>query len=333
MRRHLRLKSWQAAAAAVVLAVSGAGASAQGSPQAQAPQPSPPGPPATDVYLVSLAEPALWTAEAVVNISDSPGYDNQPSFMRDSRSVLFTSNRDGQQSDIYRYWIADRKLTRLTETAESEYSATVVPAGNGFSVIQVEADGTQRLWQFSFAARAGGGLESSVVLPDVKPVGYHAWIDADTVMVFVLGEPATLQRAAPGSPLTETVAGNIGRSLVAIPGTRAVSFTTRDENGVWWIKRYDADTREVTTIIHAVEGDGEPHTAWSRDGRLFTASGTRIFMWKAGAADWTPIGDLTAAPVQRISRLAVSPDARWLAFVAEPRTEHPAPSTSTEQKH
>ena len=287
-----------------------------------APAPPAQAPPDTDVYLVSLADPAAWTAESVTNISDAPGYDNQPSFMRDSRSVLFTSGRAGDQTDIYRYWIADRKLTQLTSTAESEYSPTVVPAGNGFSVIQVEADNTQRLWQFSFAARAGGELERSVVLPELKPIGYHAWVDADTVMVFVLGQPATLQRASPGSALTETVTEGIGRSLVAIPGTRAVSFTTRDENGVWWIKRYDAGTREVRTLIHAVEGGGEPHTAWSRDGRLFMASGTRVFSWKEGAADWSPVGDLAAAPVRNVSRLAVSPDGRWLAFVAEGRDEH-----------
>lgn len=284
-------------------------------------------PPDTEVFLVPLADPAAWTAESVVNISNAPGYDNQPSFMRDSRSVLFTSARAGEQTDIYRYWIADRKLTQLTETAESEYSPTVVPAGNGFSVIQVEADRAQRLWQFSFASRQGAGLESSVVLADVKPVGYHAWVDADTVMVFVLGEPATLQRASPGSALTETIASDIGRSLVAIPGTRAVTFTTRDENGVWWIKRYDATTREVRTLIHAPEGlpgNGEPYAAWTRDGRLFTAAGTRIFSWHDGAADWTPVGDLSVAPIQNISRLAVSPDGRWLAIVAEPVA--PAPS-------
>lgn len=294
--------------------------------QAQAQPAARPAPavPDTEVYLVSLADPAAWTAESVINVSSSPGYDNQPSFMRDSRSVLFTSNRDGKQSDIYRYWIADRKLTQVTETPESEYSATVVPSGNGFSVIQVEADNTQRLWQFSFGVRAGSALQSSVVLPELKPIGYHAWIDADTVMVFVLGQPATLQRASPGSSLAEVVTGNIGRSLVSIPNARAVSFTTRDENGVWWIKRYDADTREVRALIHAVEGPGgsaEPHTAWSRDGRLFMASGTKIFWWKEGAADWTPLGDLSAAPVANISRLAVSPDGRWLAFVAEPRVE------------
>lgn len=282
-------------------------------PPATSPQVQP-APPATDVFIVSLADPAKWSAASVTNISASPGYDNQPSFMRDSRCVLFTSNRDGKQSDIFRYWISDRKLTQLTETAESEYSATVVPAGNAFSVIQVEADQSQRLWQFDLS-----GKSPQVVLPDIKPVGYHAWIDASTVMVFVLGEPATLQRATPGSAQTEVVTGNIGRSLVSIPRSKAVSFTTRDDNRVWWFKRYDAGTREVRTLVQAPDGaTGEPYAAWTRDGRLYTAAGTRILSWKEGETGWTLVGDLAVAPIANISRLAVSPDGRWLAFVAEP---------------
>jgi len=284
-----------------------AAAAALQQPQQPAPQP----PPATDVFLVSLAAPA-WTASSVSNISASPGYDNQPAFMRDSRSVLFASNRDGRQTDIYRYWIADRRLTQVTSTPESEYSPTMVPAGHGFTVIQVEADQTQRLWQFDLA-----GTSPQVVLPDVKPVGYHAWIDASTVMLFVLGQPATLQRATPGVAETQTVASGIGRSIGAIPNTKAVSFTSRDDKGAWWIRKYDASTGEVTDLVQAPEA-GEPHTSWSRDGRLFTAAGTKIFSWKPGASGWTVVGDLSAAPVRNISRLAVSPDGRWLAFVAEP---------------
>jgi hypothetical protein len=138
-------------------------------------------------------------------------------------------------------------------------------------------------------------------------------------MVFVLGEPATLQRATPGSATVEIVTGNIGRSLVAIPGTKSVSFTTRDDSRVWWFKRYDADTREVATLVQAPEGGtGEPYAAWTRDGRLYTAAGTRILSWKPGETGWTMVGDLSVAPVKNISRLAVSPDGRWLAFVAEP---------------
>ncbi|MEX2273616.1 MAG: hypothetical protein WD690_19275 [Vicinamibacterales bacterium] len=286
----------------------------QAAPPPQTAPPAQPAPPSTDVYLVSLADPAKWTASSVTNISASPGYDNQPSFMRDSRSILFTSNRDGKQSDIYRYWIADRKLTRVTETAESEYSPTVVPRGEGFTVIQVEADNAQRLKQFDLNGRNATLISHA----DEKAVGYHAWIDPNIVMLFIVDQPSMLVRFQPGGTGFEIVTSGIGRALTWITNTRSVSFTTRDEHRVWWFKKYDADARQVTTLVQAPEGPGEPYAAWTRDGRLFTASGTRILSWKDGETGWTTVGDLSAAPVTNISRLAVSPDGRWLAFVADP---------------
>lgn len=295
-------------------------AQGQQTPPAQQPQQPAQAPPATDVYLVSLAEPSAWSASSVSNISASPGYDNQPSFMRDSRSILFASNRDGRQTDIYRYWIADRKLTQLTSTPEPEYSPTLVPAGNGFTVIQVDAENAQRLKMFDLAGRNA----ALVSHPDEKGVGYHAWIDAETLMMFIVGQPSRLIRYRPGAGEAEEVATGIGRSLVAIPNAKAVSFTTRDDNGVWWFKRYDAGTKEITTIGQAPEGlTGEPYVAWTRDGRMFSAAGTKIFVRKADDAGWTLVGDLGVAPIRNISRLSVSPDGRWLAFVADPAPSEP----------
>src|SRR5262247_3662499 len=72
-------------------------------------------PPATEVYLASLPVPADGVLQAV-NISNSPGYDNQPSFLPDSTAVLFSSNRDGKQMDIYRYDIATKAVKQLTNT-------------------------------------------------------------------------------------------------------------------------------------------------------------------------------------------------------------------------
>ena len=103
-----------------------------------------------------------------INISNSPGYDNQPSFTPDGAAVLFTSVRGERKpdpansaatgSDIYRYDIAPARLSQVTNTPEAEYSPTVTPDGRHISVIRVEADGTQRLWRFATrrdAARTG----------------------------------------------------------------------------------------------------------------------------------------------------------------------------------
>ena len=137
-------------------------------------------PPDTEIYLASLTTTGdTLTIGTPVNISNSPGYDNQPSFTPDGKSVLFTSVRGTRKpdpansaatgSEIYRYDIASQRLTQLTDTPESEYSPTVTPDGQHFSTIRVEADGTQRLWRFAI-----DGKNPELVLADVKPVGYHA---------------------------------------------------------------------------------------------------------------------------------------------------------------
>src|SRR6185503_14805922 len=169
----------------VLIAVAAVCALGTGVPAQQAP-------PATEVYLATLDPSAGITSW--MNISNSPGYDNQPSFLPDGSAILFSSNRDGKQTDIYRYDIAGKTLKQLTNTPDSEYSPTVTPDGKTFSVIrQAAADGTQLLVRYDLAT----GAHHSVVFENVKPVGYHAWIDATHVAMFILGsgqgQPATLQ--------------------------------------------------------------------------------------------------------------------------------------------
>src|SRR6185295_10668318 len=92
---------------------------------AQAPAPAPP--PDTDIFLAPLTRdgPAL-SVGSPVNITSSPGYDNQPFFTPDGRQVLFTSIRGGAtQTDIYAYDLTGKNTVRLTATAEGEYSPTV----------------------------------------------------------------------------------------------------------------------------------------------------------------------------------------------------------------
>ncbi len=142
-----------------------------------------------------------------VNITHREGYDNQPSFTPDGRAILYTSIRDGQ-ADSWRYDIALETLTRITTTPESEYSPTVMPSGTTFSAVRVEADSTQRLWSFDL-----DGDNPQILLHDIKPVGYHAWADASTLALFVLGQPPTLQLADVTSGTARVMASNIGRAF------------------------------------------------------------------------------------------------------------------------
>ena len=290
--------------------------------QAQpAPAPVPAPPPGTDIYLVKLsAGLASMKAARPVALSVAPGYDNQPMFSPDGTRLLFAANRDGKQIDIFMFDRASGRVTQLTQTAENENSPTFLPAGlgeaGGFSVVQTEPDRSQRLWRFNAA-----GKHPQLLLGDVKPVGYHAWVEPDHLAMFILGEPATLQVARVASGKAEVVARDIGRSLHRIPGTRRVSFVQRESPAEFWIKQIDIDTRQVAPIVRTAEGSSDCDYAWMPDGKtILMSAGRKIVAWTTGAAGWSEVFDGAAFQLGAVSRLAVSPNGDAVAMVvAEPK--------------
>jgi dipeptidyl aminopeptidase/acylaminoacyl peptidase len=280
-----------------------------------------PAPPATDVYLLQFSGGLDSLRQASPTpVANEPGYDNQPAFSSDGSRILLTGNHDGKQTDIYAFDRAAKRLSLLTHTAEGEYSPTFLPAGvgepGGFSVIRVEPDGTQRLWRFN----ANGG-NPELVLKDIKPVGYHAWVDADHLALFVLGQPATLRLARVSTGAAEIVAGDIGRSLHRVPGSHLVSFIQREASSEYWVKQIDVDTKTITPLVRAVEGSRDRDCAWMPDGKvLLMSAGSKIMSWSRGASAWTEMFDGTAHKLGDISRLAVSPAGDAIAIVvAEPK--------------
>jgi dipeptidyl aminopeptidase/acylaminoacyl peptidase len=270
-------------------------------------------PPATEVYLAAFPAQAGGVLQ-FVNISNSPGYDNQPSFLPDGSAVLFSSNRDGKQTDIYRYDIASKQLKQLTASVEGEFSPTVTPDGRSFSAVRQDPDGTQRLWRFDL-----DGSNPRVILDNVRPVGYHAWIDETHLALFILGAgggaPATLQLADTKTGTATVAVTGIGRSLLIRPKAGTISYLASGETPRV-LKELDLKTGTSTTLIAPLEGSQD--AAWTPDGRLLMARGTSISMWRPGTTAWQELA--TAGPgVGSITRLTVSADGKWLAFVAEPR--------------
>jgi Tol biopolymer transport system component len=285
------------------------------------PQPSPAAPPGTDIYLVPLTGGLPTMKEAKPSaVSVAPGYDNQPYFSGDGARILFAANRDGKQIDVFVFDRASHRVSQLTTTAENENSPTYLPAGigaaGGFSVVRTEPDKTQRLWRFD-----AQGRNPAVVLTDVKPVGYHAWVDADRLALFVLGPPSTLQLASVKTGKAEVAADAIGRSLHCIPGTRLVSFVHREPSGESWIKQIDIDSKAIMPLVRVVDGNSERDLAWMPDGKtILMSGGTKIYSWTRGESGWTEVFDTAPHRLGVVTRLAVSPKADALAIVvAEPK--------------
>lgn len=267
-------------------------------------------PPDTDVFLASLQrDGGSWSVERLENLTARPGYDNQPSFAPDGRTIRYTAVDEDGSADTWRYDLDRGETSPLTRTPESEYSPTPVPESDRFSA---ERDSTQRLWSF-----APDGSDPRLVLPDLRPVGYHAWSDANTVVVYVLGDPPTLRVAAPGTGQGKVVAREVGRSLQQIPGATAVSYVQmgEEEEGDW-IMRLEPATGETRRLAPAL--DGSVDHAWTPDGILLMGRGSVLYRWNAGGEGrWHPVADLAEREIRSITRLAVSPDGGKIALVAE----------------
>ena len=284
--------------------------------QAQAPAPLP----STDIYLVQLKGGlASMQAAKPAPLSVAAGYDNQPYFSADGNRVLFAANHDGKQTDVFVFNRENGRVGQLTKTPENENSPTYLPEGigesGGFSVVRSEMDKTQRLWRFN---AAGGNPQ--LVLNDIRPVGYHAWVDADRVALFVLGEPNSLQLARVKVQKAELAANGIGRSLHRIPGTRMVSFVHREPSGEYWIKQIDIDSKKIETLTRVVEGAADRDMAWMPDGKtILMSGGTKVFSWTRGGSGWTEVFDAAPHNLGNVSRIAVSPKGDAIAIVvAEP---------------
>jgi dipeptidyl aminopeptidase/acylaminoacyl peptidase len=303
---------------AVAICASGAAARPQ---PAQAP-------PDTEIYLAPLrvASGEITVGDAE-NITNNPGYDNQPFFTPDGRAILFTSIRPApgvrespaNQTDIFRYDIATRRTSRVTQTPESEYSPTVMPDGMRISVVRVEGDGTQRLWSVT---PNGPKTQFDLLLPAVKPVGYHAWADEHTVALFVLGEPATLQLADLRTGSARVIAKDIGRSLQQIAGAHRISFVQHEHQGDQTrsvVMELDPGSGSTRLLTPAVEGSKEADCAWTPDGALLMAHGGTLYAWREGQSGWKAIASVKRLSLAGVTRLAVSPRSDWLALVAPPR--------------
>lgn len=295
------------------------------------PQPAPAPPPGTDIYLVTMGAglPSMKAAKPSP-ISAAPGYDNQPNFSPDGNRILFAANRDGKQIDVFVFDRSKGSVTQLTRTAENENSPTFLPtdaaSAGSFSVVQSEFDSSgakpstpiQRLWRFN-----ADGESPQLILAGINPVGYHAWIDADELVLFVLGsqgKPATLQIASVKTGKAEVVTDNIGRSLHRIPGTRLASFVQREASGEFWIKQLDIATKKIDPLVKAAGGSSDRDYAWMPDGKTIVMSaGTRIMSWTRGAPAWTEVFDAAPHSLGAITRLTVSPKGDAVAIVvAEP---------------
>lgn len=142
-------------------------------------------------------------------------------------------------------------------------------------------------------------------------VGYHVWLDDHRVLLFVLGEPATLQVYDLNSGQHKIVGTSPGRSLHRIPQRAQFSFVEKGESG-WSVRSLDPATLQTDHIFQAIPGHED--IAWLPNGWIISSDGNKLMVFKPGGHSWEEVA--FDAGLKGITRLAVEASGKHIAIVA-----------------
>ena len=268
------------------------------------------GQPETEVYLAGLEiGPETISVSTPANISNNPGYDNQPSFLEDG-TILYARTRNGQ-TDIARYNPMEGTTSWLSNTpGGSEYSPLKIPGREAVSAIRLDTTGLQRLYAYPLT-----GEEPTLLVEGLK-IGYHLWVDPDLLVCTVLVEDRMDLVVVNFKDDSEyTYQKDVGRSLLRIPGSGSISYVA-NLNGKRILKSMDP-TSGANKIITALP-EGVQDICWLTEKVLICGSGNQLLRYSRYLDDsWSSFYELDH-PKASITRLAYDKDRGKLAMVIEP---------------
>ena len=258
--------------------------------------------PVTNIYQFSMVKSgdrlSISNPQLLTDFN-SDGYNNQPCFFKDDVVYFTTNYYDKDQTEIAKFDFFDKVLTRITYTPESEYSPTVVPEKESFSCVRVEADGiTQSL---SVYPLDGIGYPKRY-MNNTRNIGYHAWIDAKTLGLFLVDDPShQLAIADAISERRKIILDRIGRTLKVSKDNQLLYIHKISELD-WVIKTYNKETSQSKTIVKSIPGVEDFELL--ADGSLLAGSGSKLYKFdpKKDKA-WQPVIDMESYGIKNIKRL------------------------------
>ena len=259
---------------------------------------------ATDIWLFDLDLKGSPTISGGKNITNRPGYDNQPSFRKGHHEILYSSFREDGRADLKKYnWKTDATID-ITRTPEREYSPTLTPDKKWISCIIQRDNNAQDLGKYPIRG------EAPEIIIDHLTVGYHAWLTKTDLILFVLGDPQTLRHFNTDTKKESVIFEKPGRSIQRIPGTNKVSVVDKRDPLHWFIWKIGPDLQpiKVTETIH-----GREDIAWTPDGRIISSDGTYFLICDPEKPNgWIA---MQGPKLKGVSRIAISPDGKKLVAV------------------
>ncbi len=265
----------------------------------------------SNIYVFDIA-PAYEGLELlnVRNISNNEGYNNQPSFTS-NETIVFAANNNGQ-TDISEYNLTSKSKKWINhKTDGGEYSPQRFPTNEDFAAVRLDNDGLQRLYRYS----ANTGI-STEIIEDLQ-VAYFAFYNNQKILATVLnGEKLDLTLIDLQTKTADTLFRNAGRGIQKVPKTNTMSYSLVNEEGNLDLYLLDMDSFENYFVTQLPIGIQD--YVWLNDTQILIGSGNKLYMYDTlGDSEWTRVASLEEFGLKNITRMAISPNGKLLAVVAE----------------
>ncbi|MCA0430895.1 MAG: hypothetical protein LCH32_10390 [Bacteroidetes bacterium] len=247
--------------------------------------------PNSDIWLFKLQKQNnVLIAEMPVNITNRSGYDNQPSFSKDEKSIYFTSIRNDKQADIYLYNIKSKKTIQITKTQESEYSPQLI--NNIINCVVVKKDSSQHLMEID--AITGKFIKEYVI----DSVGYYHWINKDTALIYKLTQPHSLQLYNSKNNNLEFIAFNPIRSFNKINNKEFI-YGIKDSLKLFF---YIYNIQIKKSTLYCVYPSINEDFIWHKEFGLLMSENSKILRYDNDKKTWNTFVDLTSFSLKNITR-------------------------------
>lgn len=265
--------------------------------------------PETDIWLFKIEKKeGKYIYSNPLNITHRAGYDNQPAFSLDGKSILYVCIDSTKQADIYRYSISKKVSVNLTKSQVSEYSPTIISDGSGFSSVVVEKDSAQRVWSYNL-----DGTFKRIVHEGIDSIGYHSWLNTDTLMYYKLTEPHSLRVLDLKSNKDVWICDHPTRAFKQIEKSSRFIYGIKDSASTQF-RVYNPALRESS--LYTTYPSLNEDFIWHQELGLIKSEGADLLKYNEQIKTWEVLFSFFNLGIKKITRFVFDAKNKQLAIVS-----------------
>ncbi|MBP9068452.1 MAG: PD40 domain-containing protein [Bacteroidia bacterium] len=263
--------------------------------------------PESDLWLAELDTKLPGKVRTAVNITNRPGYDNQPSFSKNGKLIYFTSVREDKQADVYTCSVGSKKITQITKTKESEYSPNETEFGNYLSVLHVTMDSIQtvKLLDLKTFTVTNSNFSS------FDSAGYYHFLNADTVLYYKLTQPHSLRYFVNSTNADGFLGEHPCRTFKTV-NRHSFMFGVKDSSST---RYFLYDVRLQKANLHASINSVNEDMVWHPVHGLLVSHQATILKYDAAQQKWNVLYDLSSFGIKKITRFCFDQKNKYLVVV------------------